>query len=239
MRKNVKEQTIRIAPSLMCADMCNLERSVRDMEKLGIEMLHIDIIDGSFSPSMPLGIDTIKQLRKITNLDFDIHLMVQDNEFFIKEMIEIGVQQISFHHESSMHTDRLLNLIRNQGIKAGVALNPSTPLSVLEYSLDQCDNLLLMLINPGFAGHKGESQVPYAAKKVSDAYRLIREKDLDISLEIDGRVSLESIPSLVEAGADTLVAGSTSLFIPGNSIEENKMKMQDAIKNGLEGRLTV
>ncbi|MCF6464943.1 ribulose-phosphate 3-epimerase [Clostridium sp. Cult2] len=227
------EKKIVIAPSIMCADLCNLEKSVREIEKEGIDTLHIDVIDGYFSPSMPLGLDTIKRLREITDMNFDVHIMSNNNEFFIQEMIKIGVQQISFHFESSTHIDRYLNLIKKNGVKAGLALNPATPLSVLDYSLPQCETVLLMLINPGFANNKGEKQVPYAAKKVEDLHQLIEERKLDVNIEVDGRVSLDTIPSLVKAGANILVAGSTSLFIPNKTIAENKENMEKSILEGL------
>ncbi|GGM30410.1 ribulose-phosphate 3-epimerase [Paraliobacillus quinghaiensis] len=225
-----------IAPSIMCADLCNLEKSIKEIESEGLNTLHIDVIDGAFSPSMPLGIDTIKQLRKITDMDFDVHVMANDNEYFIQEMLEIGVQQISFHIESSTHIDRFVNLIKKKGVKVGIALNPATPLSQLEYLLPQCDTVLLMLINPGFATDKNEKQVSYANEKVRDLYKMIKEKGLDTSIEVDGRVSLESIPNLIESGADTLVAGSTSLFIPNKSIKENKKVMEESILKGLSLR---
>lgn len=229
----MQERAITIAPSIMCADLCNLEKSVREIEKVGLETLHIDIIDGAFSPSMPLGIDTVKQLRKITDMNFDVHIMANNNEFFIQEMINIGVQQISFHIETSTHIDRYIQLMKKNNIKVGVALNPATPLSVLDYVLPQCDTVLLMLINPGFATDKNEKQVTYAAKKVEDLSQLIKEKGLKTKIEVDGRVSLETISSLVRAGADILVAGSTSLFIPNHSLEENKKSVETCILEGL------
>ena len=224
---------ITIAPSIMSADLCNLEKSVREIEREGIDTLHIDVIDGSFSPSMPLGIDTIKQLRRITDLNFDVHIMANDNEFFIQEMINIGVEQISFHLETSIHIDRYINLIKNSGTKVGVALNPTTPLSVLDYVLPQVDTVLLMLINPGFATDKNEKQISYAVQKVKDLNQLIQDKGLNTRIEVDGRVSLEAIAGLVEVGAEILVAGSTSLFIKGNSLAENKKGMEERISEGL------
>ncbi|PYZ93885.1 ribulose phosphate epimerase [Salipaludibacillus keqinensis] len=229
----MQKREITIAPSIMSSDLCNLEKSVKEIEREGIDTLHIDIIDGAFSPSMPLGIDTVKQLRKITDIDFDVHLMVNDNEFFIQEMIDIGVEQISFHLETSVHIDRYVNLIKESGTKVGVALTPSTPLSALEYILPQCDTVLLMLINPGFATNKNEKQIPYAVQKVKDLNQLIKEKGLNTKIEVDGRVSLETIPGLVEAGADILVAGSTSLFIKNRSLAENKQIMEEQISKGL------
>jgi ribulose-phosphate 3-epimerase len=229
----MQNRKITISPSIMCADLLNLEKSVREIESAGIDTLHIDIIDSSFSPSMPLGIDTVKQLRKITNMDFDVHIMANDNEFFIQEMIDIGVEQITFHIESSVHIDRYINLIRNSGAKVGVALNPATPLSVLDYVLPQCDTVLLMLINPGFATDKAEKQISYAVKKVKDLYQTIEEAGLKTRIEVDGRVSLDTIPALVEAGAEILVAGSTSLFVKGNSLSENKQIMEQRIAEGI------
>lgn len=226
------ENAVGIFPSIMCADLCNLEKSIREIEQAGLTTIHVDLIDGAFSPSMPLGIDTIKQLRKITDLDFDVHIMAQNNEFFIQEMLKIGVQQISFHLETSVHTDRHLEMIRKQGVKVGIALNPATPLSDLEYVLPQCDTVLLMLINPGFATDKNETQVPYAAKKVADLSRWIRQQALSTRIEVDGRVSLESIPDLVNAGANNLVAGTTSLFNPNYSLAENKKRVEEAIQKG-------
>lgn len=229
----MQESEVIIAPSIMCADLCNLEKSIKHLEKEGLQTLHIDLIDGHFSPSMPLGIDTVKQLRKITDMDFDVHIMAENNEFFIQEMIEVGVQQITFHLESSTHVDRYIKLIKDHGIKAGIAINPATSLNVLDYILPQCDSVLLMLINPGFATDKNEKQVPFAIKKVKDLRRLIKEKDLGVKIEVDGRVSLDTIANLTEAGATKLVAGSTSLFIPSHTIEENKKAIEKQILKGL------
>ncbi|QHE50915.1 ribulose-phosphate 3-epimerase [Pontibacillus sp. HMF3514] len=224
---------VTIAPSIMCADLCNLEESIRKIERAGLDTLHIDVIDGSFSPSMPLGISTIEQLRKITDMNFDVHIMSNDNEFFIQEMLRIGVQQITFHLETTTHVDRYINLIRKYDTKVGIALNPATPLSALDYVLPQCDTVLLMLINPGFATDKGEKQVPYATQKVKDLSNLINSNNLNTNIEVDGRVSLHTIPELVSAGADILVAGSTSLFEPNQGLEENKKTIDELIVKGL------
>lgn len=231
MHKNA----VKIAPSIMCADLCNLEKSIREIEQVGFDTLHVDIIDGAFSPSMPLGIETVKQLRKVTDMDFDIHIMANQNEFFIQEMLKIGVQQISFHIETSIHVDRYIQSIRKNGVKVGVALNPATPLSTIEYVLPQCDTILLMLINPGFATDKHESQVSYAVKKVADLNQLIQQQGLNTRIEVDGRVSFDTIPELVDAGADILVAGTTSLFMPNHSLAENKRRVEEAILKGQSG----
>lgn len=230
---------MQISPSIMCADLCNLQRDIEMMEQLGIQMLHIDFVDSHFSPSLPLGIDLVRQLRKITKMKFDVHLMVQNNEFFINELLELGVHQMCFHCESAVHADRLLHLMKQHDVKAGIALNPATALANLQYVIDLCDYILLMLINPGFAGHKGEAQVPYAEKKIADCRRLIRSGKKDIPIEVDGRVSLDRISSLVAAGADILVAGSTSLFFKGHSMRQNLSFMEASILEGIKKRMSV
>lgn len=224
------ESNVKISPSIICLDLCNLEAGVKQLETLGVDMLHIDIIDGYFSPSMPIGIDIVKQLRKITNMPFDVHLMVKNNEFFVEEMLKIGVQQMCFHYESCMHVNRLVNNIKKYGVKAGIALNPATTLSVLEYELDSCDFVTLMLINPGYAGHGEEKQVSYAQRKISDLNGMIGDRNIEIS--VDGRVSTASIPQLVSSGANILVTGTQSLFDIKGSIEENFSMIQKKIIEG-------
>jgi len=225
-----------LSPSIMCADLLNLKESVRQLEKSGVDALHIDIIDGQFSPSMPLGIDTVKKLRSITELPFDVHIMSVNNPWFVNEMLDIGVQQISFHHETTLHADRLINVIKRRGVRAGIALNPATSLSVLDSILPQVDCLLLMLINPGFAGDSSETQVSYAKEKVAHAAEIIHRRGLQTDIQVDGRVSLKLIPQLVGAGASNLVLGSTSLYQAGNTFEQNLQLLDESIQAGLSLR---
>lgn len=224
---------ITLSPSVMCMDLTNLEKSIKKIEAIGIDALHIDIIDGAFSPSMPLGIDTVKKLRSITDLPFDVHIMSLNNEYFINEILDIGVQHITFHYETSLHVDRYINLIKERGVGVGVALNPATSLSTLDYILPQVDLIMLMLINPGFATNKNEKQVFYAKQKVEDLRKLIDDKGYNVAIQVDGRVSLDTIPMLVKAGADNLVLGSTSLFMKDNTLEENKKHLDVAVKEGM------
>ncbi len=226
-----------IAPSLICADQCNLEREVKRFESSGVDELHIDLLDGHFSPSLPLGIEAVKQLRSLTGLPFDVHLMVENNEFFIARMAEIGVQRLCFHVESARHVDRLLQQVVECGITPGIALKPATPLSVLEYCLERIEYVLLMLINPGYAGHKGETQVPYARRRVTACRKFLDDRQAQqVAIEIDGRVSFDNIPGLVEAGADILVAGTQSLFHREAGLEENLARIQRMANRGLEAR---
>ena len=200
-----------ISPSLICLDMCNLESQVRILEKCGIKMLHVDILDGHFSPSMPLGLDTVRQLRAKTNLEFDCHIMVTEQDYFVDELLDIGVQQIVFHAETQPHIDGMLNRIHAKGVRAGVALKPSTPLSVLEYVIEKCDTILLMLINPGYAFVKGEKQTSYAERKIKDLRAMIDSRGLTTKIELDGRISTKNIEDWGGNLADIFVTGSTCL----------------------------
>lgn len=200
-----------IAPSLICLDLCNLERDIRVLESAGATMLHVDILDGHFSPSMPLGLDTVRQARKLTDLPFDCHVMTTANDFFIGELLDIGVQQIVFHVETEPHIAGALSRIQSAGVRAGVALKPATDLSVLSYTIEQCDAVLLMLINPGYAFLKGEAQVPYAARKVRDLHELIHGRGLETLVELDGRISMDNIRAWGGREANIFVAGTTCI----------------------------
>ena len=133
------ERCILASSLISCCDLCNLEQSVKTLEDGGIELLHVDILDGHFSPSMPLGLDTVAQLRTRTSMPFDVHLMASENDYFVRELLDIGVEQLVFHAETERHIDNRLNQIHAAGARAGIALKPATPLSVLDYVLEKCD----------------------------------------------------------------------------------------------------
>lgn len=209
--ENIWEKPCMYSPSLICLDLCNLESQVRQVEQSGIEMLHVDILDGHFSPSMPLGLDTVRQLRAKTNLAFDCHVMVTEQDYFVDELLDIGVQQVVVHAETQPHIDGMLNRIHAAGVRAGVALKPSTPLSVLEYVLEKCDTVLLMLINPGYAFVKGEKQVVYADRKIRELRRMIDERGLPTKIELDGRISQDNIRAYGKDTVEQFVVGSTCI----------------------------
>ena len=208
---SVWEEKCIISPSLICLDMCNLESQIRILEQSGIQVLHVDILDGHFSPSMPFGLDTVRQLRQKTDMFFDCHVMVENQDFFVDELLDIGVQQIVFHAETQPHIDGMINRIHAKGVKAGIALKPSTPLSTVEYVLDKCDSVLLMLINPGYAFLKGEKQVAYADRKIRQLRQMINERGLDTKIELDGRISPDNIRTYGKDLADVFVTGTTCL----------------------------
>ena len=209
--KSIWEETCIISPSLICLDMCNLEQQVRILEDTGIRMLHVDILDGHFSPSMPLGLDLVRQLREKTDLEFDCHVMVTEQDYFVDELLDIGVQQIVFHGETQPHIDGMLNRIHAKGVRAGVALKPATSLSMVEYVLEKCDTVLLMLINPGYAFSKGEKQVSYASRKIRELRAMIEHMGTDTKIELDGRISLDNLREFGRGDADIFVTGSTIL----------------------------
>lgn len=211
MSSEIWNKKCMISPSLITLDMCNLESQVRQLEDAGIEMLHVDLLDGYFSPSMPLGLDAVRQLRKKTKLEFDVHLMANSNDFYVNELLDIGVQQLVFHAETEAHIDNRLNMIRARGVRAGVALKPSTSLSTLDYVLEKCDVVLLMLINPGYASSAAEQQVPYGSRKIRELRKMISERGLDTKIEIDGRISRANMIDYAPQDVDIFVAGSTCI----------------------------
>ena len=221
-----------LSPSLICLDMCNLEQQVKQLEKSGIKMLHVDILDGHFSPSMPLGLDTVRQLRAKTDLQFDCHVMVTEQDYFIDELLDIGVEQIVFHGETQPHIDGMLNRIHARGVKAGVALKPATPLSTLDYVLEKCDTVLLMLINPGYAFVKDEKQVAYADRKIRELRQKIEAMGLDTKIEVDGRISPQNIQDYGNGLVDIFVTGSTC--IDRNHMDESFEKL-NALRSSIIG----
>ncbi|MBQ1491099.1 MAG: ribulose-phosphate 3-epimerase [Blautia sp.] len=211
MMSSVWNEKCILSPSLICLDLCDLKTQVDILKEGGIEMLHVDILDGHFSPSMPLGLDTVRQLRDKTDLAFDCHVMVTEQDYFVDELLDIGVQQIVFHGETQPHIDGMLNRIHAKGVRAGVALKPSTPLTELNYVLEKCDTVLLMLINPGYAFVKGEKQVAYAERKITELREMIDRQGLETKIELDGRISPDNLRKFGTGLADIFVTGSTCM----------------------------
>ncbi len=230
LEQETMTEKISLCPSLICADFLNLGNTIEELDRAHIDMLHIDIIDGHFSPSLPLGLETVKQVRKATRTPLDVHLMVENNQFFVDEMLALGCERICFHLETEKHPDHLINHIKAKGVKAGLALKPSTPVSMLEDIIEICDFVLLMLINPGFAGHSGVTQIGYTHEKIRKCRDLITYKNMTIPIEVDGRISFDNITSLLECGARDFVCGTGTIFRSGFTIGDNAAALDRVIK---------
>ncbi|WP_288778020.1 ribulose-phosphate 3-epimerase [uncultured Sneathia sp.] len=192
---------IHIAPSLLSADFSDLKNEVINIEKAGATHLHLDVMDGAFVPNITFGKDVISAIRKHTKLIFDIHMMVENPERYIKDMVDAGANSITIHAESTKHLDRAINLIKSYGVKACVALNPATPISILENVAYLLDMILVMSVNPGFGGQKF---IPQALDKIQK----LRELYPDIDIEVDGGINDKTAKLAKTAGANVLVAGS-------------------------------
>lgn len=217
-----------IAPSLMCADFLHLGEELKKLESAGIEYLHIDIMDGVFVPNFTLGTDFVKKLHAATDIPLDIHMMVTNPEnkldwFELKEG-----DFVSVHAESCTHVCRALQAIRARGARPMLALNPGTPLSFAEEVLDEIDALLIMTVNPGFAGQK---LIPSALSKITRAKEMLRAHGKEhILVECDGNVSFENAKKMRAAGADIFVAGTSSIYAKDGSFEENIARLREAIR---------
>ncbi len=208
--------------SLMCADYLNLERDIHLLEQNGIDYLHFDVMDGHFVPNFGLNLDLLRKARVITNLPINVHLMIENAEDYIDAYLDAGCNSLSFHQEPTYHIQRLLQKIRDHDVQAGIALNPATPLNTLDYILDDLDFVLIMTVNPGFAG---QALIPNTLKKISDLKKLLARKKLDIDIQVDGNVSFENIPHMIHAGATMLVGGTSSLFVKNMEISESAQKV--------------
>ncbi|WP_069650217.1 ribulose-phosphate 3-epimerase [Caloranaerobacter ferrireducens] len=196
---------VKIAPSILSADFSRLGQEIKKAEEGGADLIHLDVMDGRFVPNITIGPPVIKYLRKVTKLPFDVHLMIEEPERYIKEFVDSGADIITVHQEATVHLHRTIQQIKSYGIKAGVALNPSTPLSTIEYIIEDIDMVLIMTVNPGFGGQKFISNMETKIRKLRD---LINEKNLNVDIEVDGGIKLENADKAVKCGANILVAGS-------------------------------
>lgn len=205
----------KLAPSILSANFAALGEDVKKAERAGAQYLHIDVMDGAFVPSLSLGFPVIQSIRKLTDMVFDVHLMICDPDRYIAEFAAAGADIITVHAEACPHLNRTIASIKEQGAKAGVVLNPATPLTELEYILEDLDMVLLMTVNPGFGGQK---YIESCTRKIQDLRKMITDRGLAIDIEVDGGIKLDNVGKVLGAGANVIVAGSA---VFGGDVEQN------------------
>lgn len=196
---------VKIAPSILSADFARLAEEIKDVERGGADYIHVDVMDGHFVPNITIGPLIVEAIRPVTTLPLDVHLMIENPDSYIEAFAKAGSDYITVHVEACRHLHRTIQLIKSYGIKAGVVLNPATPVETIQHIISEVDMVLLMSVNPGFGGQKF---IPEVLKKIRAVKEMIDEKNLDVEIEIDGGVNAETARLCVEAGATVLVAGS-------------------------------
>ncbi len=214
-----------LAPSILSANFACLKRDIREAEEAGADLLHVDVMDGRFVPNITIGIPVVESIRKVTELPLDIHLMIVEPERYIPDFIRAGADWISFHFEAAVHHHRIVERIKELGAKAGVVINPSTPVSFLEEILPFLDFVLVMSVNPGFGGQKF---IPESLKKIEKLKRMKEAVNRELLIEVDGGIKVENVDSVLKAGADVIVAGSA---IFRGSISDNVKAFKEVLKN--------
>jgi len=220
----------KLAPSILDVDFTCLEKELRKIESGGVDLLHLDIMDGNFVPNISFGPKIVESIKKITSLPLEVHLMVEKPENHIKTFINAGGDIIIVHYETSKHLDKLIQIINDADVKSGVALNPATPLSVMEYLISKIDFLLLMTVNPGYGGQKF---IPGMIDKIKKARKIIDNQKKPISLEVDGGINLDNISEVAKAGAEIIVIGQliSKSANPEMTIKKIKKILNQSIVN--------
>jgi ribulose-phosphate 3-epimerase len=224
---------VRISPSILSADPYDLRSDIQRALDSGIDMFHIDVMDGHFVPNITYGIPLVKALRKHLDVELDVHLMISDPDRYGPMFAEAGADIVTVHVEATDHLNRTLSSIREAGAKCGVTLNPHTSLDTLSWVLDQVDMVLVMSVNPGFGG---QSFIQNSTSRIRELRGMIESKGLDVPIEIDGGITPVTAPEVVEAGAEVIVAGSAVFSAKKRDIEGNIEALREGIRQGLNRR---
>jgi ribulose-phosphate 3-epimerase len=221
---------IEIAPSILSADFARLADDIVRVERAGVTILHVDVMDGHFVPNITIGPPVVESIRKVTRLHLDVHLMIENPERFVGAFIDAGANSVSVHYEACRHLDGTLGMIRKAGALAGVVLNPATPVAVLDDVLEVADYVLLMSVNPGFGGQK---LIPYVLRKAGQLDRMRREKKLALPIEIDGGVNRQNLADVVRSGCEWIVTGSAIFHTPDPEATVREMREIAASATGV------
>ncbi|SEO59116.1 ribulose-phosphate 3-epimerase [Propionispora vibrioides] len=200
---------IQIAASMMCADQLELRKELQRLEEAKVDLLHCDVMDGLYVPNMAMSHSMLEQIRQFTSIPLDIHLMIVEPERYLNQFADLQPGYISIHAEAATHLHRAVQMIKKRGIRAAVALNPSTPLSHIEYVLAELDMVLIMTVDPGYAGQKF---IPAMIEKIRELKKISLKKKPDLLIQVDGNINGQTIPPAVAAGANILVGGTASIF---------------------------
>ena len=212
---------IEIVPSILSADFARLGDEIARVERGGASILHLDVMDGHFVPNLTIGPPVVESIRKATRLHLDVHLMIENPDRYVGAFIQAGANSVSVHYEACRHLDGTLGMIRNEGALAGIVLNPSTPVAVLEDVVEMADYVLLMSVNPGFGGQR---LIPYVLEKARKLVEMRREKRLALTIEIDGGVDRNNLAEVVRAGCDWIVTGSAVFHSPDPEATVREMR---------------
>jgi ribulose-phosphate 3-epimerase len=221
---------VEIAPSILSADFARLADDIARVERAGVTILHVDVMDGHFVPNITIGPPVVECVRKVTRLHLDVHLMIENPERFVDAFVGAGANSVSVHYEACRHLDGTLGMIRKAGALAGVVLNPATPVEVLEDVLEVADYVLLMSVNPGFGGQK---LIPYVLDKARKLDRMRREKKLALPIEIDGGVNRQNLADVVRSGCEWIVTGSAIFHTPDPEATVREMREIAAAATGV------
>ena len=194
-----------LAPSLLAADFTRLGEQMRIIDQAGAQYFHYDVMDGQFVPNISMGLPVLQSIRKVTKKKLDVHLMIEHPERYISDFSDAGADIITVHAEACTHLDQIVGDIKREGLLAGVALNPSTPLNVLDYILPEVDMVLIMTVNPGYGGQK---MIPYTLDKIRELRGIVQRRGLSTDIEVDGGVKIDNVDQFLAAGANVIVAGS-------------------------------